>query len=83
MFLILFSLFWGGFIAVLLCAPYSYYPLLFILLAISFAILYISKKHINFKKKCFYILSILLLILSYSLCSYMILNLLNLIYPKI
>jgi hypothetical protein len=70
--LLLFVTLWGGLLALLLCAPYSYYPLFFIILAASIVIYLVSRKYFKVKVKFIYPIAAVLFLLSYSLCSYII-----------
>ena len=72
MLLLLFCTLWGGLLALFLCAPYSYYPLFFVILSISIIVFYISRKYFKFKGIYIYIGTLFLFLASYSLCSYII-----------
>lgn len=72
MLLLLFGTLWGGLFALFLCAPYSYYPLFFIILSISIVVYYISRKYFKNKSLLTYAVTIFIFIASYSLCSYII-----------
>lgn len=70
--LLLFSTLWGGLLALFLCAPYSYYPLFFIILAISIVVFFVSKKTFRHKSLYLYIGTLSIFLASYSLCTYII-----------
>ncbi len=70
--LILFGALWGGLLALFLCAPYGYYPLFFMILAISIVVFIVSKKAFKYKMPYLYSGAILVFFASYSLCSYII-----------
>lgn len=72
MLLLLFSALWGGLFALLLCAPYGYYPLFFAILAISIIIFLVSRKTLKYKTLYLYLSTVLVFLISYSLCSYII-----------
>lgn len=72
MLLLLFATLWGGLLALLLCAPYNYYPLFLIMLAISIVVFFVSKKFFKFKSIYLYAGALIIFLLSYSLCSYLI-----------
>lgn len=70
--IMLFSIFWGLLIPLILCAPYSYYPLFIIVLLSSIAAYIFSRRFFKKETKYSYSFAILLFILSYSLCSFII-----------
>lgn len=72
MLLLLFAVLWGGLLALFLCAPYSYYPLFFIILAISIIVFFASKKIFKYKTLYMYLGALSVFLASYSLCSYII-----------
>lgn len=72
MLLFLFGALWGGLFALFLCAPYSYYPLFFIMLIISIGAYFISRKFLKAKGSYMYIGTLFIFLFSYSLCSYII-----------
>lgn len=55
-----------------LCAPYSYYPIVIVIFMASLVILYIIRKYMLPAKKVFIPSSILLFILGYTLCTYIV-----------
>lgn len=72
MLLLLFGTLWGGLLALFLCAPYSYYPLFFIILTISIIVYFISKKYFKYKTLYTLVGTLFMFIVSYSICSYII-----------
>lgn len=72
MMLLLFATLWGGLLSLFLCAPYNYYPLFFVILAISFVAYFVSRKFLKYKTLYMYIGAIIMFIFSYSISSYII-----------
>lgn len=72
MLVLLFGTLLGGLLALFLCAPYSYYPLFFIMLVISTVVYFVSKKFFKPTGLYIYLWSLLLFLSSYLLCSYII-----------
>lgn len=70
--IMMFSILWGLLIPLIFCAPYSYYPLFIIVLLSSIAAYIFSRRFFKKETKysCFF--AILIFILSYSLCSFII-----------
>ena len=69
---LLFGVLWGTLLCLILCAPYSYYPLFFIFIAVSVVLFFLSKKHFKTLNRRYIIISCLMFILSYYICSYAI-----------
>ncbi|EYE88333.1 hypothetical protein Q428_08475 [Fervidicella metallireducens AeB] len=72
MLIFLFAVLWGGITALIMCAPYGYYPLFISLLIISIAAYFISNKFFKKPSRYMCLLSIAIFLLFYSLCSYII-----------
>ena len=70
MLFLLFGALWGTLLCLILCAPYGYYPLFFIFLVISVVLFFLSKKHFKAVNKYYIIISCLMFILAYFICSY-------------
>jgi hypothetical protein len=83
LFLLLFSILWGSLLTLTLCAPYSYYPLFISMFAASIIIFLISKKYFKVSPKYYYISSVVLFIISYGVCSYLIFKPADFHYPNI
>lgn len=72
MIFILFSALWGALLSLLLCAPYGYYPLFLIMLAISIAVYMASRRFFKLKTPLIYFTSTIAFISCYLLCTYTI-----------
>lgn len=72
MLIALFSILWGLLIPLILCAPYSYYPLFIIVLLSSIAFYIFSRRFFKNGTKYSCFIGVLLFMLSYSICSYII-----------
>jgi hypothetical protein len=70
--LYLFPLLWGALISLILCAPYEYYPLFLIALGVSIVFFVYSKRFFSKLKIKYYLLFLIPILISYSLCSFII-----------
>lgn len=72
MFTFLIAALWGALLTLILCAPYSYYPLFLALFAASVIIIFISRKYFKSFKIYFYPAAVICFTAAYTLCSYII-----------
>lgn len=70
MLFLLFGALWGTLLCLILCAPYSYYPIFFIFLVISVILFFLSKKHFKTVNKYYITASFIMFIFAYFICSY-------------
>jgi hypothetical protein len=72
MFVVLYGLLLGILFALILCAPYTYYPLLLSLFAVSVIVYFVSRKLFKSPNRKHYICAAAFFLISYSACTYLI-----------